>query len=427
MAKNFLDPETGLLFKSRPKKKLLQTLDRELVEPDYFTDAELWAAKGGIMTFDLEVYNNYFLAAFKDYNSHKVVTFELFPGTNCFDEHKLLWVLHNFCLIGFNSNKFDIPLIWMAMAGCTIDQIHEAVQLIIVNGYQPRDIEEYFNIKMGSINTIDLMEVAPLQGGLKTYGGRLHAKRLQDLPFDPDTTLTAKQAYIVKIYCVNDLDNTELLARKLSPQLSLRAAMSDQYKLDLRSKSDAQIAEAVITSEVKALNGYWAKRPKLAEGTVLRYNVPDYVKFTSPELNNIVAQLSAAEFPLDGAGSPVWPEGLGNLREKGTDSKWHWMFKVKMGSSTYKIAMGGLHSTEKSVSHKADDEIMLIDRDVASYYPRIILNQRLYPTHLTNNFLNTYNSIVTERLAAKKRAGEIKKELQSLRKQLTELTIPATL
>lgn len=83
--------------------------------------------------------------------------------------------------------------------------------------------------------------------------------------------------------------------------------------------------------------------------------------------------------------------------------------KVTIGGSTYKLGMGGLHSTEKKTAHYATDEIILADNDVESFYPRIILNQKLFPQHLGEAFLQVYNAIVETRIHAKNEAAKAKK------------------
>ena len=388
MGKNFLD-ENGLLHKRRPKTKTFTVpLERTSIVVDYYTDEELYADKGAVLVFDIEIFPNYFLAAFQNYNTKKVVTFELYPGEEVFNIPKLLWVLHNFCTVGFNSLKFDIPLIWLAMKGANIDEIHSGCIDIIERNARPRDIESNYGFKIGKTNHIDLIEVAPLSASLKTYMGRLHAKRLQDLPYDPTEPLTMEQADYVKLYCINDLDGTGLLLNELSPQLTLRSSMSDSYGIDLRSKSDAQIAEAVICSEVAKLNGSWPKRPKIMPGTAFRYQIPEFVQYKSQKLQDMLEIVRGADFVVKDNGQVQLPQVLNNLI-------------IPIGKSSYRMGLGGLHSTEECVSYKADDETYLIDRDVASYYPRIILNQELSPKHMGDSFLAVYDSIVDRRLRAK--------------------------
>jgi len=394
MAKNFLS-EDGFLVKRRPKTKTFTVpLERTKLHVDYYTDEELYAAKGTVLVHDLEIYPNYFLAAFKNWQTNKVVTFELFPGKPVFNYQKLLWVLHNFCIVGFNSIKFDSPIMWLALNGASLDEIYDAVVSIIKHNAMPRDIEYQYGFKQGWINHIDLIEVAPLSASLKTYAGRLHAPRLQDLPYDPTESLTVAQVEDVKLYCINDLDCTALLLTELCPQLELRDSMSIQYGQDLRSKSDAQIAEAVLCSEIAKSNGYWAKRPKIAPGTTYKYNVPDFVSYQSDNLKQMLEMVRNANFEILDNGQVKMPEELNN-------------FKVKIGNSIYRMGIGGLHSSEEKVSYKSDEHTVLIDRDVASYYPRIILNQRLFPKHMGENFLQVYNDIVERRLLAKKNKDKV--------------------
>lgn len=388
MGKSFLD-EDGYLHKKRPQTKQLISLERELVQPEFITDSELIAAKCDICVFDLEIYPNYFLAAFEHVKSGKVAIFELTPNRPVFDVHKLLWVMHNFCVVGFNSMKFDIPIIWLALQGASLEQLNDAVEQIISFDLMPRDIENRFLFKIGQTNHVDLIEVAPLSASLKKYGARLGTQRLQDLPFAPEKRLTSQQMTQVMLYCVNDLALTKQLMFKLEDQLNLRQTMSREYGLDLRSKSDAQIAEAVICSEVAKLNGAWPKKPKFTPGFSFKYQIPDYIQYKTPALQTMLQLVRNATFSVRDSGKVLLPEELIG-------------YEIKIGNSTYRMGNGGLHSSEETIAHVAEHDTYLIDRDVASYYPSMILNQGLYPKHMGPSFLNVYQNIVSRRLAAKK-------------------------
>ena len=74
--------------------------------------------------------------------------------------------------------------------------------------------------------------------------------------------------------------------------------------------------------------------------------------------------------------------------------------KIPIGSSTYQMGIGGLHSTEKSQFLEVGDGI-LADFDVSSFYPSIILQQQLSPKSMGKDFLNLYKSMVARRLQAK--------------------------
>lgn len=349
---------------------------------------------GSPMIYDVECYPNFFCVSFKCPETKKVVYFERSPRAD-FDKDQLLWMMFKFCTVGFHSQSYDLPMVFGAAKGFSNKRLKELSNAIIgdkdtgIPGLRPHDIQKQFGLKIPfqMLNQIDLIEVAPLEGSLKLYGARLQVPRLQDLPFEHTRELNEEEADIVKYYNINDDDLTIALYEELKPEIALRETLSKEYGQDLRSRSDAQIAEAVISRELAKLTGKFPQKPTEAIASV-RYEAPPWVGFVSQDLRNIANAIEAAIFPLDGAGSPMWPEKLGEL-------------KVRIDQSVYKLGMGGLHSSETTVAHIATTDTLLIDRDVASYYPRIILNERLFPKHLGEAFLSVYEGLVNKRLAAK--------------------------
>ncbi len=361
---------------------------------------------GTPFVFDVECYNNIFYVAFKSLINGGIVDFEQSPYTSFIDLDKMRWMFYKFLVIGFNSRNYDIPITTLFLTGkFTTETIHTVSNEIILNQLQIYQLEKKYNIIMPVINHIDLIEVCPLTASLKTYAGRLHCNKMQDLPYDPQSTLTYDEIQELKKYCVNDLDNTVLICNELKPQLTLRYQLTDQYGIDLRSKSDAQIAESVIGKEVAKLKGYFSKKPIIKEGTQYEYKTPSFVRFNSSYLSEKLNIIQTSKFTIDNGGSPKWPEGVGDKIK--TSSGWKWGLIIKMNRSTYTVGMGGLHSTEKSVAHLSDKDTVLIDRDVESFYPRIVLNNQLMPTHLGQEFLSVYESIVNRRIEAKRAKNSI--------------------
>jgi hypothetical protein len=354
-----------------------------------FTDMELWQAaqQRERLVFDVECYANYFLVAFQSLASGKVTFVERFNG-GVLDVAKLRWLMENFTLVSFNGWNYDIPIISLALAGKGNDQLKYATNEIIVQGARPSDVLKTMKVKTLRPDHIDLIEVAPLRASLKIYGGRLHARKMQDLPFHPEVLLTPEQMAIVRWYCVNDLANTGTLHEALREPLVLREALGAEYQLDLRSRSDAQIAESVISEELEKLSGHRIMRPSIEVGTVYKYKVPRFIRYQSELMNWALGIVARANFVVSEEGNVGMPPELKEL-------------KLQIAGGVYRMGIGGLHSSEVKAAHFADAETMLVDRDVESYYPRIILNQGLYPTHLGTPFLRVYQSLVDRRLHAK--------------------------
>lgn len=401
----FDDKELIAQGKRKDYNELVQ-LKRELNSFEYFTDEELLASKGNPFIFDIEVYPNYFLIAFQDYFTKKIIYFEQYDNVKL-NIHKLLWVIHNHCLVGFNSNNFDLPILWLSLQNVSNETLKNVTDFIIKGNWRPNDVEKAYNFKMGQINTIDIMDPSPLRNSLKGYASRLFFMRLQELVYLPETILTLQQMKDVRYYCFNDLGATSTLLTELIPQLELRVQLSKENDIDLRSKSDQQIAEAVIMKNTTELNGYRSKKPKIPPGTVYKYQIPNYINYKTPLLQNMLETIRNSEFIINEKGSPIEPESFEKLKS------------IQVGHSIFRMGIGGLHSTEECVQHKSDENTILIDRDVNSYYPNLILTLGLYPKHLGSNFLEAYGTIVRQRLYAKARVSEIKKEIDILKSSLT--------
>lgn len=360
---------------------------RALVLPEYTIDELVAATKEEALFFDIEIYKNYFLAGFMGAKSGKYVWVES-DENGIIDIQKLGWILTNFETIGFNSIPFDLPITSMALNNCTTMEMKQAVDMIIGEGMNWREVMKYFKTKVLACNHIDLIEVAPLRGSLKIYNGRQHGKTMQDLPFPPYIELSPDQKLLTRVYCLtSDLPATKNLRETLNEQCDLRVKMSDEYKLDLRSKSDAQIAEAVIMSELRKISKVPRKQDVLP-GTVYRYRKPDFLQFKTPQMQNALQTVLNAAFIVEDHGSFATPPQIDAL-------------DIKMGISTYKMGIGGLHSTEKKAVHYSDKNFQLWDFDVTSYYPWIIMILGLFPPHLGPNFLRVFSRIVFDRIKAK--------------------------
>ena len=315
-------------------------------------------------------------------------------------------IVAKFTLVSFNGNNFDMPLLSLALSGADNQTIKDASDAIILNNLRGFALERKFKFKtMTKVDHIDLIEVAPGMVSLKIYGGRLHCKKMQDLPIDPSASISVADRELLKTYCANDLQVTQALHLKLTPQIELRAQMGKTYGLELRSKSDAQIAETVIRTQVKAITGVMPERPIIEGGTLYQYSAPDYIRFSSALLKAALKTVQAAQFRVIDSGKVVEPDELKNA-------------KVAIGASVYRMGIGGLHSTESSTSHVADENTLLIDRDVASYYPSIILGSSLAPVHMGEPFLRAYRDIVERRLAAKHRAQAVGARIKEIEKLL---------
>ena len=355
-----------------------------------------------VLVFDSEVYINWTLFYFRNVETREEFRFE-----HPLDIPKLKEVIRTHRLVTFNGIGYDIPILMLALKGATAEELKAASNRIIVHNLKPWNFEKEFKLKLNptGLDHVDLTEVAPMTGSLKLYGGRMHSRFIQELPIPHDKWLDLDDIAILTQYCSNDLETTEDLYRALRSQSALREVMSVTYGIDLRSKSDAQIAEAVIRSETEKIVGERVFRPGDLTGNKYTYTVPPWMSFRFLDVLDAVQQ---SEFIVNDKGGVVMPKSI--------ESK-----KLTVGDATFKMGIGGLHSTEEKQIVKADDDYVIMDFDVTSYYPAIVLNQQLYPPHIGSSFLDVYRNLIQRRLDAKIRTKELKKEIAKIKEAIYNL------
>jgi hypothetical protein len=81
--------------------------------------------------------------------------------------------------------------------------------------------------------------------------------------------------------------------------------------------------------------------------------------------------------------------------------------RIRIGRGVYKMGIGGLHSNEKCTVHHARPGLRIVDRDVTSYYPSLIINAGICPPAYGNAFQSVYLSLLERRVAAKREGNKV--------------------
>lgn len=301
--------------------------------------------------------------------------------------------------VGFNSESFDRPLLAMAVMGHDETNIKIVAQNIIEHKMQSWQTYREYDIDFFEYDHIDIKEVPKgVMLSLKVYEGRMHSPNLQDMPFHHDEEIdTPKKRKIVEDYCWNDISETKRLFLTMKQEVELREQLGEQYGVDIRSKSDAQCAEAILKKVCSI-----GKGDKIVPGSV-RYSCPKFIKTNSKLINEIIAMCEDHKFIINHAnGSPEFPEFLTE--------------PIDINGGVYQMGIGGLHSKHDKKIHlraNPDEGLLLSDFDVASYYPNIMIKAGLIPNLGGNKgalFLDAYQDIYEQRIAAKRSGDKARAE-----------------
>lgn len=323
-------------------------------------------------------------------------------------------------LVGYNSNLYDLPLLVKLLGDPQADPKTISDELISHGYWDRRDANGYrINPEKvwGSLinpgHTLDLVsriksekedESSTGFTRLKMIGAIFGFGSVQDLPYSPDDSLTEKQWDETKRYCINDLKLTEFVFSKYRETYEAIWSLSCEVGVNLLRFTNAQLTERYFKLR------YQSKVGKPAE----RYsenNWPGRVKLPIskriPELTNNEAKdwerhVRQTEYKSRDLGlDKDDPAYLATYRTLNFDG-----FRIAVG-------FGGVHSIHKTESGEplpavvvSDENWQAVYADVASYYPFLLLANRIPLGLMGDHGLEIFQDVVNRRLEMKRRSKD---------------------
>lgn len=339
---------------------------------------------GPTYLFDAETLVNYTVFGFKNNDTGEVTQIRR-NELNAPERFRKFMLQNDATFVGFNNKSFDDVIALAFAAGRSEAEIKRIADDLIGNRLQPWRAVNKYSLPPLKFDSIDLIEVAPSFVGLKAYGARMHMPLLQDMPIAHDAAIEDAQRSEIDRYNINDLDTTQELLNQLEPEIMLRVQMSRQYGVDMRSKSDSQMAEQVYITSMQLRR----QDNKIPEN--ITYIPPEFLHFSDPALQSLLDRVAAHTFDMNQeTGHVILPSFLGEDL-------------IVFGSGSYQLGVGGIHSThDKSVCNVASNEHVICDIDAASFYPSIILECGFGPAQMGDRFVTEYRKIYERRLEAKR-------------------------
>ena len=382
------------------------------------------------LTYDLETYPHLFLYIARNSETSELTIHYITSDTSETECFRILSEInaHTNVLtnqfVGYNSSKFDDPIIrvlkdylqdklptaWSTLHPTQL--FYTAAQQFIE--HDKSELTRKYRNDTRAPRSIDLMALLNPMPSLKKVEIRNRHHNVQDLPFahDHDTPFTEQEIQTVIEYCINDVDATEGLLTKAGVNAyKLRLRLQEKYALPpkkLESLSEPQTAEQIMIELYCNENDiHTGKLRNQAEDTVHKYTttgsdkqhidvstiIPDWIEFDTDEMNDLLEGIKSQQIEVKDSGHPD------------TSILKH---VVTIGNKQYQMGGGGLHSVDDArVIRPRSSYHHIVDVDVASYYPAIMINNRLHPEHLNENWVDLYTTIRDERLVAKRSGNKV--------------------
>ena len=347
----------------------------------------------------------------------KPIIFVITPNHNDLSLFMNFMINHKI-LVGYNNiNYDDIIIDWLSInyrsfniKGYNRDKKHINELLYqlsynIINygsGYRftEKDLK-YYRKPYYSIDLQKLLYLDKLFISLKQVAVQLRWYRLEDLPLPYNAEVSTNNIPNILDYNVNDgLITNELLFNQQT-EVNLRNSISNLYNVNVRTESRSGVANKLMMSFYKSKTDleYKSFKDERTYRRFISYSdiISNKIKFNTPEFSNFLKNLKTKGILV----------GADTLKET-----------VLFDGKGYTVATGGLHSKDYPNIYTSTDEYVYRDADVGSFYPRIILNEKVSPKHLNKDiFLSILEMVTDERLSAK----TLTKKLKALPKDAEDI------
>lgn len=326
------------------------------------------------------------------------------------DRHK------DYYWVGYNNLRFDSQVVEWILRNC--DNWHEKSNLEIcaLIAQKAQDVihdanydvfPEYREENL-SFKQIDLFKVNHYDNknrmvSLKRLEFEMDLENIEEMPIHHSkTNMTLEEIEITRSYCRNDVHATYQFYKVTTGetdhplynnnnQIQLRLDIQEEFNIPCLNYSDSKIGDEMIKKyyceEKRLLYDNLPKKGFFRKEIKVKYCIGDYVKFMSPKLQEFLKRMKKLVLGLND-----------DFKES-----------IEFYDNKYTFAKGGLHTENKPEIFEADEDYELIDWDVSSYYPAIIINNGKYPAHLGKEFLNGYRRMFERRLELKPQAKKDKR------------------
>lgn len=373
-----------------------------------------------VFVYDIEVFQNIFHCSAINTETKEIHKFEISPRKNQLSELISFFKQVNspvswndnyttncsidsdkiFC--GYNNLHYDNPVI-----NYIIEYEHvlaEKPVLVITNSIfnlsreitnSGENIEKWkrwkYQVWFDSFDILTMLYSNKLRVGLKEIQVTMQYKNVQEFVCDWSKPLPIEDFDSMIDYNINDIESTSALLDRCKKDIDLRLAIEDEYSVKVLSKDGVNIGMKILTHKYLEKTGltWWdIKDLRSPQAYIpLKDVILPFIKYDSPILKSV----------LDEMKTQVVSPG-----RKGYEKNF------VFGGLRYTVGVGGIHSkNDPEIIIPAEDE-MLIDIDVASLYPSMLIEYGFYPKHLGPEFLEVYSQIKSERIEAKHNGDKIK-------------------
>ena len=347
-----------------------------------------------VLVYDIESFPNLFTCSILNSENNKLITYEISEDKNDLGKIVALFQLKEFYFCGFNNKSYDDVLInylIIRFDDLRYKPIFEITWLIksMSDKIIKEPVANWVDYKHAYLfNSFDLMTMsfsAKNRVGLKELEVTMGFSNVMEYEGDFSKNVPKELKDKVIEYNQNDVLATGGLLNLKKNDIELRLKLNEKYKINVLSKDNVNMGMEILKKEyLEKTNKTWDDIKDLktpCQLVAFKNIIFDFIQYTTPPLQKLLEKLKKISIDPNNK----------DFRE---------VFEI--GGVVHNISLGGLHSINNAEIIIPNEDELLIDYDVNSYYPSCLIANKLYPKHLGEEFIGIYKNIIDERLKAKK-------------------------
>ena len=360
-----------------------------------------------VYVYDIEVFPNVFHCTVKNTETNELHKFEISARKIDLQNIKIFYEDSNKMFCGYNNHHYDDPVINYILDNYNImitKNIWDITRSIfnlsrIITTEENTDKWKKWKY-MHCFNSFDILTMLysnKLRVSLKEMQVTMHYDNVQEFTADWQQDLPIEQIDSMIEYNINDVNSTTELLNRCKKDIDLRLDIEKEYGIPCLSKDGVNLGMEILKLkylEKTGLSWYDIKDLRSpADMITLKDIILPYINYKTPILQRVLSDMKM---------QTVSPG------RKGYENKFIF------DGLQYSVGVGGIHSVNTPESVIPKDNEILLDIDVASLYPSMIIEYGFYPKHLGKEFLETYKQIKEERIEAKHNGNKTKNETLKL-------------
>ena len=380
-----------------------------------------------VLVYDIEVFRNIFHCSIKNSETEDIIKFEISSRKNQLKEivqffkqvnKPVSWsdyyttnlnIDSNIIFCGYNNLHYDNPIINYIieyedkLLSHNVPTICESIFNLsrVITTSSEDNIEAWkhwkYQIWFDSFDLLTMLYSNKLRVSLKEIQVTMEYPNVQEFICNWEEPLPIEDFDSMIQYNINDIESTTELLNRCKKDIELRIVIEDEYGVRVLSKDGVNIGMKILTQKYLEKTGLTWNQIKDLRSPMdyipLKDIILPFIKYESPILQDVLEEMK----------KQVVSPG-----RKGYEKTF------LFDNLQYNIGVGGIHSKNKpEIIIPKEDEI-LVDCDVASLYPSMLIEYKFYPKHLGKEFLEVYKQIKEERIEAKHNGNKIKNETLKL-------------